>query len=184
MKWRLLCQRVKNLQRKMMIKKNLKVKQKIQVPNKHNQKVKKSLKFLLHLHHHRKVLNLYPVHLARKLLQRAQSVLSKLLPFLLGLLFPKSAIEEASPCPASLLHLKEILTKQEDPDEDLFHREDPDLNQHSQEDPGQLPAQSLRHVANDLPQHLSQQNQDCLSIFPSLLACLPDRRGKLKFHRF
>ena len=170
MKCRLLCQREKNLQRKMMmIKKNLKnlkklkklkVKQKLQVPNRHHQKVKKRVKFLLHLHHHPKpkLLNVSPVHLARKLLQDvqgaqgAQGVLSKLLLFLLGPKFVQelllkqfllsiSPAEEASPCAAS--HLKEILSKQEDPDEDLFHREDPDLNQHSQEDPGKLPAQSL-----------------------------------------
>ena len=96
------------------------------------------------------------------LLQGAPDALSKLLLFLQDLvllrvlLCPISDTEEA--CPANRMHLKDLLSKQEDPSEALFLPEDPDLNLHSQEDPEKLPL-SLKDVAKDLPQHLSHPPQ-------------------------
>ena len=96
------------------------------------------------------------------LLQGAPGALSKLLLFLPDLVLLKVLLcpirdtEEA--CPANQMHLKDLLSKQEDPSEALFLAEDPDLNLHSLEEPEKLPL-NLKDVAKNLPQHLSHPLQ-------------------------
>ena len=86
------------------------------------------------------------------------------------------ATEEAYP--ASHPHLKELLSKQEDPSVALFQPEDPGLNLLSQEDPDKhLP--SLKDVAKNSMPHLRHPPKEGLSKFPSLLRCSPGAQSKL-----